>query len=187
MKIISKDPKVQLKADFAKIVRECINDAMTKFGVYELEDTEILFDLKGQCAGQAAHRYGEYKLRFNFEAIQKDFNDMAYDTVPHEVAHLVCFVNPRLGKNHNRGWQKVCRALGGSAERTHDMVLTRARKVKRFVYVLEDGTELKLTKGKHTKLQTNQVVGMFLPGQYCNSKKNQPIEKHQFVKMIEVQ
>jgi predicted SprT family Zn-dependent metalloprotease len=38
---------------------------------------------------------------------------MLEDTVPHEIAHFVCQVKG-LGKNHDEGWRKVCRELGGN-------------------------------------------------------------------------
>lgn len=186
MTVLINDPTVQLKIKFSKIVRDCLAKAVEEFGLYNLEDVDISYDLKGQCAGQAGKRNGTYFLRFNLDAIKLDFEDMAYDTVPHEVAHLVCFEDPRLGKNHNRGWKNVCLALGGSGKRTHDLQLERARKVKRFVYKLSDGTEVQLTKGKHKKVQTRPNGFMYMPAQHTESKKNQPIEKHHFVKMIEV-
>jgi len=186
MKLANLDPTVQIQIEFSNKVRECLEQAIEYFGVYELEYTEITYDLKGQCAGQAIHTHdNRLKLRINLEAVRKDFQDMVNETIPHEVAHLVCFLRPSLGRNHNRGWKNVCQALGGTASRTHSIELTRAKKVKRFVYILEDGSEVKLTKGKHEKIQSG-MAKMWLPAQHCNSKQQQDIEKQHFVKMIEV-
>lgn len=184
MTVLISDPEMHTKINFSRHIRDCIQQAIEIYGVYELEDTEISYDLKGQCAGQAIHRQGNYSLRFNLEAIEKDFDEMVNETIPHEVAHLVCYVRPSLGRNHNRGWKSVCQKLGGNADRTHSIELSRARKVKRFVYILDDGSELKLTKGKHQKVQQD-MSQMWLPGKHSNSKLNQNIEKHHFVKMIE--
>lgn len=186
MTVLINDPNIQLKNKFSKIVRDCVDKAVEEFGLCAIKNVHISYDLKGRCAGQAVKRHGAYFLRFNFDAIKLYFEDMAREAVPHEVAHLVCFENPRLGKNHDRGWKNICRILGGSGNRTHNLQLERARKVKRFVYRLSDGTEVQLTKGKHEKVQANSKSFLFVPARHSRSKKDQPIERYHFVKMIEV-
>ena len=175
-----------INLEFIKRVRKCIEDSIEKFGVHEIEDAEIRFDLKGHCAGQAMKKNGKYILRFNPEAIEKDFNDMANNNIPHEVAHLVCFVRPMLGRNHDRGWKNVCVALGGSGERTHSIELSRARKVKRYVYSLDDGTEILLTKARHNKVQAYPHGYMYMPAKYTKSKVQQPIGKVHFVNEVTI-
>lgn len=37
------------------------------------------------------------------------------NTIPHEIAHFVCQIKG-FGQNHNSGWKKICKSLGGSGE-----------------------------------------------------------------------
>jgi len=93
--------------------------SLSKFGV-NLADVGVRFDLKGRCAGMACRRGTTYFVRFNVDMLTRDaFNHVLNNTVPHEAAHIVCIKNPSLGRNHNHGWARVCRELGGSGASTH--------------------------------------------------------------------
>ena len=93
--------------------------SLSKFGV-SLADVNVRFDLKGRSAGQAQRRGTTYNVRFNADMLTREaFDHVLNNTVPHEAAHIVCFKNPSLGNNHDHGWVRVCRGLGGSAARTH--------------------------------------------------------------------
>jgi predicted SprT family Zn-dependent metalloprotease len=62
--------------------------------------------------GRATHyEDGSFSLELNLE---EDHRLLADDTIPHEVAHLICFHNPRLGQDHDQGWKEICRDLGGN-------------------------------------------------------------------------
>lgn len=39
------------------------------------------------------------------------------DTLPHEVAHIVCYMTGK-GDGHDEVWQRVCKALGGDGKAT---------------------------------------------------------------------
>lgn len=138
-------------------------------------------NLKGNSAGQATLRRGELILRFNIEAIEKAYTDMVEDTIPHEVAHLVCFLDPTYGKNHNQGWSDMAKSLGGSGERIHKIRLSKARRVRRYCYVLSDGSELALTKDQHLKLQEGRST---FHARDCHTLSGTclPIFKDHFVK-----
>ncbi len=81
----------------------------------------IRFDLSGRGAGQAGrNNFVDHYLRFNNTMMENDsWEHIINETVPHEVAHLVCMIDPRLGKNHDTGWKKVCLMLGGNGKRCH--------------------------------------------------------------------
>ena len=114
-------------------VHACLKKASEMFGV-NLNPANVVIDcdLFGRTAGWAhPAKAGKYRLRFNQEAIIK-FPEKMADTIPHEVAHLVCFANPSHGRNHDQGWKNVCRRLGGDESRTHDMVLTPPKKRRSF-------------------------------------------------------
>lgn len=139
-------------------VTEVLELAKQLFDVhFNPEDVTVRYDLRGKCAGMAIMHRGQYSLRFNVEAINNHFDDMFDNTIPHEVAHLVCYAKPNLGKDHNAGWKRVCRMLGGDDSRTHSMKLTPAKRVNEFEYVLPSGNKVKLKTIRHNRLQRRQV------------------------------
>lgn len=127
-------------------------------------DPKILFNLKGRVAGWAGCKFcrltrkaQDFTLRFNTDLIQgKHFDDMMNLTVPHEVAHLVCYARPDLGSKHNPGWKRVCLALGGNGSRTHSYETAPARG-KGFTYRASCGTELTVSSIIHRKIQMGQT------------------------------
>jgi len=117
----------------------------------------VTFDLKGRSAGQARLQKGIYQLRFNLEMMRgSGWDHIIKDTVPHEVAHLVCFNKPSLGRNHDWGWRSVCVKLGGSGERCHteEVVFGKGRT---FEYTSHSGRTIKLSEIRHNKIQQGQI------------------------------
>lgn len=143
---------------FNKFKQDCIakiNEAVAKFDVdLNPADIDIRFDVSGRTAGVAGRKFGRYYLRFNLQAVV-DHNDiLTNNTIPHEVAHLVCFANKLYGTNHNDGWKSVCRRLGGDGERCIDLPLERSKTsvVRRFEYVVQ-GHIVSVGPKHHKKLQ----------------------------------
>jgi predicted SprT family Zn-dependent metalloprotease len=143
-------------------VDECIQKARTKYGV-TLADVDVRFDIRGhRIAGQAGHRYGTFFLRFHPVACEQHLQEMLDEVVPHEVAHLVCYEKPLLGRKHNWGWKNVCIGLGGTGSRTHTLNLggpsmqdkLEAHKSRRpFIYLDSKGTERPVTSQLHKSIQ----------------------------------
>lgn len=140
-------------------VQDVINLAQDIYDV-DLGYVDIDMSLKGRIAGKAQWKYNRalqishsFMLRFNQEAFTKDWDMMFNDTIPHEVAHLVCAANPRIGDNHNEGWRRCCVRLGGSGETYHKLQLTPGRKTKRFIYTATCGTDIELSHVLHNKIQ----------------------------------
>jgi len=147
-------------------VQDIINKAEEYYNV-DLGYVDISFSLKGRVAGKAlwtrlfsannriigAHNM---HLQFNQEAFIKDWNMMLTDTIPHEIAHLVCAANPVLGKNHDNGWKQVCQLLGGTGETYHKLNLTPGRTTKRFIYTATCGTNIELSHVLHNRIQNGQ-------------------------------
>ena len=137
---------------FTADTRAKLIEAVNKYGLsFDPLRVRIRYDIKGQCAGQAIERNGVYQLRFNPEAILNYNEDMTKDTIPHEVAHLVCFARPDLGKDHDFGWKRVCRQLGGDDSRTHDMTLTKAKHKTIWRYEYNVDGEVVMVGPKHHK------------------------------------
>lgn len=175
---------MSIVSDFDILVRECVDKAVEIFNLPEIRNVEISYDLKGQTAGYAIRRNNSFYLKFNKSALEIDFKDMSENTIPHEVAHIVCMANPKLGNGHNRGWKNVCVRLGGVPSRTHSMDLPRARRVKRFVYILDDKTEIEITSGQHKKVQAGR--SLYMKAAHTKSKTAQNLKTENFIKEITV-
>lgn len=144
---------------FESKVQECLKKAQEMFNLSEdFLNVDIRFDLKGKTAAYAIRKNNKLSLRFNVEAIEQEFDDMINDTIPHEVAHLVCYVKPFLGKNHNHGWKRVCKKLGGTGNRTHSYGLTKAKTTYVHAYKLDDGTIIKLGTNRHNKIMKKGIT-----------------------------
>lgn len=125
---------------------------------FDFNDIDIRFDLRGRSAGQAYRTWNKmgmfvYGLRFNGEMLTRDaFDHILKDTVPHEIAHLICFMNPGLGKNHDKGWQRICRSIGGSAERCHQeqVILGRGNT---YEYLTTNGHKVRIGEKHHRIVQ----------------------------------
>lgn len=169
-------------ADFTKLVQLCIDAASEKYG--KMPRVEIRYDIRGRTAGMAGCRYsrltGEAQdlyLRFNREAIAKNWDEMVKQTIPHEVAHLVGYVHKRLGaKNHNWQWQQIDRSLGGTGERCHKMELTPGRKTNRYIYKLPCGEEITVGPKHHSGLQNGKY------GYLRSSKTGKTVRREHFLK-----
>lgn len=154
---------VSEQIEFTKAINASLKRANELFGTtFSLLNVEVDFNIKGRCAGRAYPlRYSacktKYRLSFNMEAILKYNQNMTKDTIPHEVAHLVCFAQPIRGKNHDAGWKRVCRMLGGDDSRTHDMVLTKHREKQRVRFIYEVmGHEVAVGPVHHKRIQAGQ-------------------------------
>ena len=154
---------VSEQIEFTKAINASLKRANELFGTnFSLLNVEVDFNIKGRCAGRAYPlRYSacktKYRLSFNMEAILKYNQNMTKDTIPHEVAHLVCFAQPIRGKNHDAGWKRVCRMLGGDDSRTHDMVLTKHREKQRVRFIYEVlGHEVVVGPVHHKRIQSGQ-------------------------------
>lgn len=139
---------------------EVFGNARRIYGV-SLQNVQIRFDLRGRTAGMAGYKtvMGQRRLylRFNVDLIANDgFKHIFEDTVPHEIAHLVCYENPSLGSNHDNGWRRVCRQLGGSGERCHQEEVTYANG-HTYEYVTSNGKTVLFSQIRHRKIQKGTV------------------------------
>lgn len=140
---------------FIADTRAKLIEAVEKYNLpFDPLRVKIRLDIRGECAGQARRNGSQYELRFNPEAIIEYNEDMTKDVIPHEVAHLVCFARRDLGKDHDAGWKRVCRQLGGDDSRTHDMTLTKAKHktIWRFEYNV-NGEKIMVGPKHHKRIQ----------------------------------
>lgn len=137
--------------------------ALRLYGL-DLTPVRISFDLRGRAAGKAGgKRYADpdvsnYFMKFNRDMLTREaFDYMLNETVPHEIAHIVCFAKPELGKNHDHGWARVCRALGGTGARTHkeDVVYGKGTT---YEYTTDRGVTVRLSERRHRYVQAGGTL-----------------------------
>lgn len=129
------------------------------YGV-DISSTRIDFDLRGRVGGWASAKRNPFtgevsdlRIRLNRDMILgNDFDHMINDTLPHELAHIVCYERPELGRNHDNGWRRVCIALGGNGQRTHSMEVTYAQGGT-FDYITTTGAKITVGGKMHKKIQ----------------------------------
>ncbi len=130
----------------------------------DMSQVGIHFDLKGRAAGMACRRGNQYFMRFNRDMLTREaFDHVLNDTVPHEVAHIVCFMNRALGSNHDAGWARVCRALGGTGDRTHSEEVVYG-KGHTYEYTTDRGHKVRMGDKHHATVQRG------IPLRYKNNK-----------------
>lgn len=140
----------------------------------DLSGVQVRFDLRGRCAGQAMRKSGVYIVRFNRDMLTREaFNHVHDNTVPHEYAHIICFMNPSLGRNHDSGWERVCRALGGSGATRHSEEVVYGKGVT-YEYITTAGHAVRLSQQRHARIQQGGTLtyrrGMGMVNKTCAFK-----------------
>ena len=154
-------------------VQSVIAIAESKYG--KLPEIDVRFDLRGKAAGQAQWRKSwvdgahDFEMRFNREHISlggKTFEHLVDDVVAHEIAHIICAYKPVLGKNHDIGWQRVCRDIGGNGERCYktEDAPEAVAKHSPYIYTTHKGYEVRITTRTHNKIQRQGAEYAFRNG-----------------------
>lgn len=139
----------------------CLAKAKTLFPTAFIPtEFTISFYAKGGGAGYAAwnlySRTG--KLEFSLEAVDKYLEDTLTDTVPHEVAHLLCFANS-WDRGHGKTWKVVAKGLGAKPERCHKLELTPARNTSWYGVKTDSGQVLTISaRHRNAILQGKKIT-----------------------------
>jgi predicted SprT family Zn-dependent metalloprotease len=145
------------KAEVVAKVNELIAKGNALFGTI-LPPLAVQFDLKGGAAGAACKRGTRQYLRFNTDMMQRAaWEHVINNTVPHEVAHSFCQFNPRLGANHDRGWQRVCALLGGNSTRCHREEVVYG-KGNTYEYTTSNGSTVRMSDKYHNHVQSGRPL-----------------------------
>lgn len=160
-------------ASFHQKVLEKVKEAAHK---YHLEDlflkegqVEISYYKAGTAAGRADSKTNcidgtkVFKLMFNLFNIENDYDCMVNEIIPHEVAHIVGRADPELADMHDDNWKRVCIALGGNGERTHNMKYKKARKTVQCIYEV-DGHRIPVSLRTHDKIQNLNAIYSYKVG-----------------------
>lgn len=142
----------------------------------DLSNVGIRFDLKGRAAGMACMRgvrgAPHFYMRFNRDMLTREaFEHQLNNTVPHEVAHIVCFMNPKLGRNHDSGWERVCIALGGTGLTRHQEEVVMGKGTT-YEYTTDRGHKVRIGDRHHRKVQAGNPLifrkGKGAINQFCS-------------------
>ena len=147
------DREVVAKFEEVKLMAENLYDI--NCGLLKLKTT-----LKGKTAGKAimSFKYGlpVLEINLNINAIngtQEQRNHILNNTIPHEMAHIVNYLKPSTGKNHDRGWKNVCRRLGGDGQaRYSSRAVGNISSSLNYEYNV-NGATVTLGKVRHNRLQ----------------------------------
>jgi predicted SprT family Zn-dependent metalloprotease len=124
----------------------------------DMSRVSLRFDLSGRCAGQAIRRGNQYTIRFNRDMLTREaFDHLLNNTVPHEAAHIACFMNPALGSDHNSGWARVCAALGGNATRCHKEEVVYGKGYT-YEYTTDRGHKVRVGDKYHRDVQAGRPL-----------------------------
>lgn len=121
------------------------------------DNVKISFNLKGRAAGRASWRghapFTQYAMAFNSDMFGRDaFDHLLNNTVSHEIAHICCFMDPRLGNNHNSGWARVCTLLGGNGARYHTESMVHGKGYT-YDYITDRGHTIRIGDKYHKDVQ----------------------------------
>ena len=136
---------------------EMVEKIKTLYGM-DLSQVRISFDMRGRAAGKAGGKGysmsgSSYYVKFNRDMLTREaFEHIIQDTVPHEYAHVVCYMDPTKGKNHDYGWTRVCRALGGTGARTHSEDVVFGKGIT-YEYTTDRGHKVRLNERRHQTVQ----------------------------------
>lgn len=141
--------------------KEVCELALRLYGV-DLSRVPVRFDLKGRAAGMACwqRRNGvsTYWVRFNNDMMQREAMDhVLNNTVPHEYAHILCFMNPALGKNHDAGWERVCLRLGGTGRTRHNEDIVMGKGIT-YEYTTDNGNKVRVGDKHHRSIQLGATI-----------------------------
>lgn len=126
----------------------------------DLSVVSLQFNLKGRVGGWASAGKGwprRYSVRLNQDMLLRETDEMVNVTLPHELAHIICFMKPSLGDNHDAGWQRVDRSLGGTGARTHDIEVVYG-KGNTYEYTTDRGHKVRLNERLHAFVRAGQPV-----------------------------
>ena len=120
---------------------------------------EIRFDLSGKAAGYfRCYSNGHCLINFNQALLQQNEQEFLSRTVPHEVAHLVCYqLYGKRIKPHGEKWKAVMKLFGADSSRCHDYDLSqiKTRQYRRFQYQCSCRIH-HLTSIRHNRVMSGQ-------------------------------
>lgn len=147
----------QLSSEQEEQVRETTNQWVTR--AVEIWSTAfdgipVHFDLRGRASGMFCFRNQQKWIRFNPFIFARHFEESLASTVPHEVAHYICFeLHGGKPKPHGKEWKAIMRAFGVPANATCQLDISDLpqKRLKRYIYHCQC-SQHELTSIRHNRI-----------------------------------
>jgi len=127
----------------------------------QLDAIEIKFDLKGRSSGMFVVKYNQIFIRYNEIIFSEYFKDNLENTVAHEVAHYVVYVQygARKVKPHGLEWKRVMALFEVNPEVTsrYDISALPLRRQAQYDYSCACMSH-QLSTTRHNKVQRKTAV-----------------------------
>lgn len=126
-----------------------------------IANLNVNFDVKhnmGCCAGKA---FGYHTVSVNLEMARQNFGFIADNTIPHEIAHIICAYF-KWDNGHGKMWKRVAASLGIAPERCFSFAETGIKPVMmrqraKYLHKATCGTEIWLSDVMHGKVMKGQI------------------------------
>lgn len=102
-----------------------------------IQNIDIEFDLKGRTSGMFCIQGRRKWIRYNPWIFAKHYHESMEVTVPHEVAHYVCYkLHRRKTRPHGKEWKAIMAEFGVDSRATCKLDITDLpqRRLTRFEY-----------------------------------------------------
>jgi predicted SprT family Zn-dependent metalloprotease len=124
----------------------------------------VAFIIKPNMGTRAGTARGYREICVNLTLARQNFDHIANNTIPHEIAHIICAYFA-WDKGHGRMWKRVASTLGIAPERCFDSVATGMQPVmmrqrSKYLHKATCGTEIWLSDVMHGKLLkgSNRII-----------------------------
>jgi predicted SprT family Zn-dependent metalloprotease len=143
--------------------KEVVELAKTLYGI-DMSQVQIGW-CKGRVAGKAGGKrlrdtvMSNYFVKFNNDMLKREAAEhIDEDTVPHEYAHILGYINPeRFGSKHDYLWAKTTRELGGSGDRCHNEAVVYGTGTT-YEYTTDRGHKVRLSDKKHSYVRAGGTL-----------------------------
>jgi predicted SprT family Zn-dependent metalloprotease len=147
-----------------KIVRQANLMYGTKVKIAGINVKEDLGkNAKGlQIIGTAQVKGGKYYLNFLSDSLTRQGNHIRLDTIPHEIAHLVCFDLAKQDRYtdtiaHGPQWKKIAKSLGSDGMAASQVSIPR-KDIKQYAYRTTTGNIQYVPQRIHNNIQKKFLV-----------------------------
>lgn len=150
--------KMKVMNEVLRLLEKYNRDHRDPHDLDEVKIHDIGFDIKGRAAGKARRDGDYYSVHFQPAIMERNFKNFLATTVPHEVAHIICYQAHPGCKAHGAEWKATMRKLGVKHVtrcHSHDMEGVKTRKESRHAYTCGCKTHM-LSSRRHWRVVRSQ-------------------------------
>jgi len=124
----------------------------------KMPEMSLDWSLRGRTAGQVRFSPGKAQIRLNLKLLDFPANGFheLYDTLAHELAHVVASVISPRSKPHGPVWQEIAVFFGAVPKASHQLPLAAVRRSREYRYQIGDDNEIWLGQLRHRRLQSGR-------------------------------